>query len=70
LPPRRSRKLAGPHVPATLTGLERAVKPAHADYDKAESAAREQQRTERQSVEREADHGIGDELDEDGDKAF
>jgi hypothetical protein len=36
------RKLAGPHVPAPLTGLERAVKPAHADYDKAESAAREQ----------------------------
>jgi hypothetical protein len=58
------RKLAGPHVPAALTGLERAVTRAHADYDKAESAAREQQRTERQSVKPEADHGIGDELDE------
>jgi hypothetical protein len=63
------RKLAGPHVPAALTGLERAVKRAHADYDKAESAAREQQRTERQSVEPEADHGIGDELDEHVDEA-
>jgi len=34
------KKLAGPHVPATLTRLEQAVKRAHAAYDKAETAAR------------------------------
>ena len=45
------KKLAGPHLPATLSGLERAVKRAHAAYDKAETAAREQQRAERQPVE-------------------
>ena len=33
------RKLAGPHVPASLTKLEQAVKRAHAAYDKAETAA-------------------------------
>ena len=32
------KKLAGPHVPASLTRLEQAVKRAHAAYDKAETA--------------------------------
>jgi hypothetical protein len=39
-------KLAGPHLPASLTKLEQAVKRAHAAYDKAERAAHEQQRAE------------------------
>ena len=38
------RKLAGPHVPASLTKLEQAVKRAHAAYEKAEAARREAQR--------------------------
>jgi hypothetical protein len=38
------QKLAGPHVPASLTKLEQAIKSAHAAYDKAEIAAREQRR--------------------------
>jgi ParB/RepB/Spo0J family partition protein len=58
------RKLAGPHVPASLTKLEHAVKRAHTAYDKAETHAREQQRAERQPAEPETDEGIGDELDE------
>ena len=45
------KKLAGPHLPASLTKLEQAVKRAHAAYDKAETAAREQQRAERQPAE-------------------
>jgi hypothetical protein len=57
------KKLAGPHVPATLTRLERAVKRAHAAYDKAETAAREQRCAERkQQVE--DDEPIGGELDD------
>ena len=55
------RKLAGPHVPASLTKLEQAVKRAHAAYDKAETAAREQQR---EPVEPEPDVGLGEDLDE------
>ena len=38
------KKLAGPHVPTSLSKLEQAVKRAHAAYDKAETTAREQQR--------------------------
>jgi ParB/RepB/Spo0J family partition protein len=45
------RKLAGSHVPASLTRLEQAVKRAHAAYDKAETAARERPPAERQPVE-------------------
>ena len=37
------RKLAAPHVPTSLTKLERAVKRAHSAYDKAERSQREQQ---------------------------
>ena len=35
------KKLAGPHVPVSLTKLEQAVKRAHGAYDKAETAARQ-----------------------------
>ena len=60
------KKLAGPHVPTTLTKLEQAVKRAHNAYDKAETATREQARAERASTEVEPDDdGIGDDLDED-----
>ena len=40
------RKLAGPHLPASLTKLERAVKRAHAAYEKAQAAQRDAQRQE------------------------
>ncbi len=63
------RKLAGPHVPGTLTGLERAVKRAHAAYDRAETQAREQQRGERQAVEAEGDDEQVGEFDADLDEA-
>jgi ParB/RepB/Spo0J family partition protein len=59
------KKLAGPHIPATLSGLERAVKRAHAAYEKAETAAREE-RAERASVQVEPDDN---EVDEDLDEA-
>ena len=54
------KKLAGPHVPASLSKLEQAVKRAHAAYDKAETAAREQQHAERQAVEAQPDDGAAD----------
>ena len=58
------KKLTGPHVPTTLTRLEQAVKRAHATYDKAETAAREQQSAQRQRSEPEVDDTVDDELDE------
>jgi hypothetical protein len=36
------KKLAGPHIPATLTKLEQAVKRAHSEYEQAESTGRQQ----------------------------
>ncbi len=39
-PPRRWRKLAGPHLPASLKRLEQAVERAHAGYEQAEQAHR------------------------------
>jgi ParB/RepB/Spo0J family partition protein len=63
------KKLAGPHIPASLTKLEQAVKRAHAAYEKAEAQVREQQRAEPQAAEPDTDDGIGDELDEDLDDA-
>jgi hypothetical protein len=65
------KKLVGPHLPATLSGLERAVKRAHAAYEKAETGAREPARAERQPVEPEPEpeDGIGDDVDEDLDEA-
>ena len=60
------KKLAGPQLPASLTKLERAVKRAHREYDKAETAAREQHRTPRQAVEtKPAENPVDDELDAD-----
>jgi hypothetical protein len=38
------RKLAGPHMPASLTSVERAVKRAHAAYEDAENAQRREPR--------------------------
>jgi hypothetical protein len=40
------RKLAGPHVPASLTKLEQAVKRAHSAYEKTEAAQHQAQRTD------------------------
>jgi hypothetical protein len=54
------QKLAGPHVPASLTKLEQAVKRAHTAFDKAERAHHEQQQAERQPVEAEPDDGTVD----------
>jgi hypothetical protein len=62
------KKLAGPHVPASLTKLEQAVKRAHAAYDKAETQAREQQLAERRPAEPDTGDGIGDALGEDLDE--
>jgi hypothetical protein len=60
------KKLAGPHVPTSLTKLEQAVKRAHRAYDKTETAAREQHRAEHQAVETEpAESSVDDELDAD-----
>ena len=59
------RKLAGPHVPTSLSKLERAVKRAHSAHDKTETAAREQHRAERQAVETTPDASpVDDGLDE------
>jgi hypothetical protein len=65
------KKLAGPHVPTTLNKLEQAVRRAHAAYDKAETAAREQQRTQHQpaEVEPEVNDNVGDEPEEGLDEA-
>jgi hypothetical protein len=63
------RKLAGPHVPASLPKLEQAVKRAHAAYDKAQAEVRGQQRAERQPAEPDTDDGSVAELDEDLDDA-
>jgi hypothetical protein len=59
------KKLAGPHIPASLSKLEQAVRRAHATHDKAEAQVRELRRAERQTVEAEVDDGMGDELEED-----
>jgi hypothetical protein len=63
------RKLAGPHVPASLTRLEQSVKRAHSAFDKAERAHHEHRHAERQVGEAaDADTDVGlveEELDED-----
>ena len=43
------KKLAGPHVPASLSKLEQAVKRAHTAYEKAERAQREEQHAAEES---------------------
>lgn len=57
------RKLAGPHVPASLTKLEQAVKRAHTAYDKAEHVQREQQHAQVSPADT-GDAPIDEELDE------
>jgi hypothetical protein len=63
------KKLAGPHLPVSVTKLEQAVKRAHAAYEKAETAAREQHRAACQAAEPETADGVGDEFEEDVDEA-
>jgi hypothetical protein len=46
---RALKKLAGPHLPASLGRLEQAVKRAHAAYDRAERAHYDQRRAARQA---------------------
>jgi hypothetical protein len=55
------KKLAGPHVPASLSKLEQAVKRAHSAFDKAETAAREKRSAERNAVAPKPDDGMVDE---------
>jgi ParB/RepB/Spo0J family partition protein len=58
-------KLAGPHVPASLARLERAVRRAHVTYDKAEAGAREERRTEHQPAKPNTDEvAVADERDD------
>jgi hypothetical protein len=45
------RKLAGPHVPASLTKLEQAIKRAHSAYEKAEVAQHEARRADAPTAE-------------------
>jgi hypothetical protein len=67
------KKLAGPHIPTSLSKLEQAVKRAHATYDTAENSSRERQRAQpqpqRQPPEPEVDNAVGDELVEDLEEA-
>jgi hypothetical protein len=58
-------KLAGPHVPVSLSKLERAVKRAHRAFDEAETAGREQARAERErAATGPHDQAVDDERDE------
>jgi hypothetical protein len=63
------KKLAGPHLPVSVTKLEQAVKRAHAAYEKAETAAHEQHRAACEALDPESDDGVGDELEQDIDEA-
>jgi hypothetical protein len=54
------KKLADPHVPASLTRLEQAVQRAHRAYDEAEAAAREQHAAARTQVQDELDEDLDD----------
>jgi ParB/RepB/Spo0J family partition protein len=58
------KKLAGPHVPASLTRLEQAVKRAHTAFEKAETVAHEQRAAEREQVGSESDEDLVEKLDE------
>jgi hypothetical protein len=58
------RKLAGPHLPASLTKLEQAVKRAHGAYEKTEAAQREAQRHDAAAAEAH-DAAVDDEQGED-----
>jgi hypothetical protein len=61
---RALRKLAGQHLPASLTKLEQAVKRAHGAYEKTEAAQREDQRPETVAAEAH-DAAVDDEQGED-----
>jgi len=63
------KKLASPHVPTSLTGIEQAVKRAHSAFDKAEATAREQRHAERPPDTEPDDGPVDDELNEDRDEA-
>ena len=63
------RKLAGPHIPTSLTRVEQAVKRAHAAYDKTETQAREQRHAPPQPVAPSADEPIEGEPDGDLDES-
>ena len=54
------KKLAGPHIPASLTGLERAVKRAHTAHEKAERTQREQRSATTGQDAESADHAEPD----------
>lgn len=58
------KKLAGPHVPASLTRIEQAVKRAHTAFDRAETAARQQLAAERQRVDDESEVDLAEDVDE------
>ena len=55
------RKLAGPHLPASLAELERAIKRAHRDYSAAERGALETAARERTTVGATAAQDVDDE---------
>jgi hypothetical protein len=55
------RKLAGPHLPASLAELERAIKRAHRDYSAAERGALETAARERTTVGAAAAQDVDDE---------
>jgi hypothetical protein len=59
------KKLAGPHLPASLRTLEQAVTRAHGAYDKAQAASREQSPHDRQPVECATDDNTGDQPESD-----
>lgn len=58
------RKLAGPHVPASLGKLEKAVKRANAAYEQAERAALERRHSEAAADGR-GENAVEEESDED-----
>jgi hypothetical protein len=62
------RKLAGPHIPTSLTRLEQAVMRALAAYDKTLTQAREQQHAETRPVAPTAEEAIDGEPNGDPDE--
>jgi hypothetical protein len=59
------RKLAGPHLPASLRAVERAVKRAHAAYEEAEQAQRREPRESAEAdIESTSPAGVTDADDE------
>jgi hypothetical protein len=52
-------RLAGPHVPASLKAIEKAVKKANTDCDRLVGAERDRQRAERDACQQTGDSGEG-----------